>query len=292
MTVATTSETSTQAGRLSVEAVHFGYHTDSDVLRGVTAALEPGRVCALVGPNAAGKSTLLRIILGQLSPTSGAVTLGGVDVTSMSARQRAGRISYVPQRGEAGFAFKVREVVAMGRFALRRDEAAVAGAIEACHLTELTERSYVELSVGQQQRVLLARAIAQAGGDPAASRGAGSGGLSGGADAGNVVGSGVMLLDEPVSAMDLWHVHRTMSQLRELAAGGLAVLAVLHDLNLAATYADDAWLLHGGVIEAAGTYDAVLRPDVLEPVYGVRLQRLERGEGERPVLLPAPGGTL
>jgi iron complex transport system ATP-binding protein len=132
-------------------------------------------------------------------------------------------------------------------------------------LTQLSDRVFAELSGGQQQRVLLTRATLQA---ESAGR--------------------AMLLDEPGSHLDLHHRHTTMQRLRELAhERGLAVLVVLHDLDLAGRYADDAWLMDEGTLVAAGPWDAVLTPAKLDPVYRLSLQRLDVGE-DRPLLVVAP----
>lgn len=293
---------------VQVGGVSFGYEPGVPVIRSVTAGLFPGRVCALIGPNAAGKSTLLKLMLGQLEPDGGEVSLSGRPVASLPATHRAGLISYVPQQGAVSFAFTVQQVVAMGRYARGDGGEAVARALEVCDLMGVRDRVFAELSGGQQQRVLLARAVAQS------------------------VGAGrVMLLDEPASGMDLWHVHQTMRLLTRLAhedyEGGidggadgasgalgagdrLGVLVVMHDVNLAARYADDVWLMDGGRLVKAGPWHEVLRPEVLEPVYGVRFTPMRRpgaddgGEGrpgipgtgkidgDRPVFWIDPAGTI
>ncbi len=235
----------------TVDSLSFGYARDAPVVQEVSASLGAGQLCALIGPNAAGKSTLLRLMLGHMAPWSGTVRLAGREVRGLDASLRASWISYVPQRGVAGFAFTVAQVVSMGRTMHRADDAAVESAIEACGLRPLRERVYPHLSAGQQQRVMLARALAQSAGD-----------------------GRVMLLDEPASAMDLWHVHRTMQLLVEQARRGLAVLAVLHDLNLAARYADQVWLLNEGRLAACGPWSDVMVPEVLEPVYRLRLRAI------------------
>jgi iron complex transport system ATP-binding protein len=247
---------------LTLEGVEFGYEPSRPVIRGVGGSLHVGRLVALIGPNAAGKSTLLRLMLGQLRPGAGHVRLEGREVTAMPPRDRAVRVSYVPQQGALGFAFTVREVVSMGRFAAGRDVDAVDHALEQCDLAPLRDRVFAHLSAGQQQRVMLARAIAQAGG-----RGR------------------LMLLDEPGSHMDLWHVHAMMRLLVGLTGAGMAVLVVLHDLNLAARYADEVWLLHEGLVVEAGTWDRVMQPARLEPVYRVRLRAVNGAAGDRPVLV-------
>ncbi len=253
---------------LEVQALHFGYEPKVPVLQGVGGSLSAGRLCALIGPNAAGKSTLLRLMLGHHRPWSGIVRLGRKDVQALSPAARAALASYVPQRGAAGFTFTVAQVVAMGRHAQRPDPEAVARALDTCDLASVMDRPYLHLSAGQQQRVLLARAIAQSGGT-----------------------GRVMLLDEPGSAMDLRHLHRTMKHLRELAAAGLAVLVVLHDLNLAAHYADDVWLLDEGRLAARGPVLEVMKPAVLEPVYRMKLQPIWPEGRDRPIFVAGLGGA-
>ncbi len=257
----------------SLHGVEFGYVPGSPVIRGVSAALNAGRVCALIGPNASGKSTLLKLMLGQLTPWSGTVRVMGEPAGSLAFRRRASWVSYVPQKGVMSFAFTVRQVVSMGRYAVGDRGGAVDRALEVCDLAGLDHRIYSELSGGQQQRVLLARAVAQ-------SAGAGR----------------VMLLDEPASGMDLKHVHQTMSLLRRIAHRGEAgagsgdlpgVLVVLHDVNLAARYADDVWLLDGGALVAAGAWAEVMRPERLASVYGVGFKLMQ---APGPPGAPEPGG--
>lgn len=157
----------------------------------------------------------------------------------------------------------------MGRFALSANPKAIEQAILACDLEGLRSRIYSELSAGQQQRVLIARAMAQA-------TGAGR----------------VMLLDEPISSMDLYHVQRTMITLTNLARSGLAILVVLHDLNLAARYADDVWLMHEGQLAATGPWSQVLQPQMLEPVYGVKIRALTTTHTDRPIFFVESNDTL
>lgn len=253
---------------LAAQDLRFGYDRNTAVVDGVSVELRPGRLGALIGPNAAGKSTLLRLLLGQLEPWSGSVVIEGHCVTQMPPARRARWISYVPQRGSGSFAFTVEHVVSLGRYALGPDPQAVEHALATCGLTDLRHHVHAHLSVGQQQRVLLARAIAQA------------------------TGHGrVMLLDEPGSAMDLWHIHQMMHTLRQLARSGLAVLVVLHDPNLAARYVDDAWLMDHGRIVAAGPWRSVLTGDILEPVYRMKFNTLSPPDHDRPVFDVEPQDT-
>ena len=238
---------------MQLDDVSFGYHRRRPVVCDVSGQLLAGNLHAVIGPNAAGKTTLIKLMLGQLSPHSGRVTIADRRVGRLTAGRRAAWISYVPQQSGVNFAFTVAEVVAMGRHALPRDDEAVDRAVNRCELGGLVDRPFVELSAGQQQRVLLARALAQAAGD-----------------------GKLMLLDEPTSAMDLAHVHRMMRNLKSVSADGVAVVAVVHDLNLAARYADQIWLLDEGRLVAAGDWATVLTPEIVGPVYGVKLRPMIR----------------
>lgn len=253
---------------MAVEGAGYAYRRGHPVLQDITASLMPGRVTALIGPNASGKSTLVRLLLGALEPGRGSIAISGMDVGRLRPADRARWISYVPQRAGVSFAFTVRQVVAMARHAAG-DAARQADAIERLlveyDLADVAERPFAHLSGGQQQRVLLARAHAQ-----------------------SLGGGRVMLLDEPASHLDLRHAHALMRRLRVLAGEGLAVLVVVHDLNLALQYADDAWLLNAGRLAAAGPWDQALTPGVLQPVYGVDLRHIAPEPGDpdaRPALL-------
>lgn len=252
---------------ISIADVRFGYELGQAVVQGCNALLLPGRITALVGPNAAGKTTLMRLMLGLLKPWSGSVHMNGAPIEYMDARARARVVSYVPQRPGVRFAFTVKQVIAMGTHALSDRQAslhAVQTVLSEAGLDALSGRTFSKLSGGQQQRVLLARAEVQA------SQG----------------GRG-LLLDEPGSHLDLHHRHQMMQRLRTLAEDGLAVLVVLHDLDLACRYADDAWLMDKGKLVATGGWQDVLTPERLAPVYRIGLRRIEDA-GERPLLAVAP----
>ncbi len=245
---------------LKLDGVTFAYGGQgaSPVLTAVDAELKPGRLTALLGPNAAGKTTLLKLMLGQLKPTQGQVTWKGQPVAGVSAATRARAVAYVPQRGSVSFGFTAREVVAMGGYARGAMDATALGveaALSAVDLLDVADKVFGELSGGQQQRVVLARAAWQ---------------LAACAD-------GVWLLDEPTSQMDLRHAHSAMARLRDQAAAGAAVLAVMHDVNLASAYADEVWLMADGQMVASGSVEQVMQPEVLEPVYGVSLESVGGG---------------
>ncbi len=249
-----------------LDQVRFGYDA-TPVVDGVCANLEPGKVTALIGPNASGKTTLMRLMLGLLRPWSGTIGAVGQSVAELGPAERSRLMSYVPQRPGVRFAFTVREVIAMGAHgqSKRVAEQRVDDAINQAGLTGLADRVLMALSGGQQQRVLLARAEVQ-----------------------SASGGRVMLLDEPGSHLDLKHRHAMMQRLRQLADDGLAVLVVLHELDLAARYADEAWLMDAGKLVAAGPWDAVLTPNVLGPVYGLDMEQIDRKD-DRPLLVVSAG---
>lgn len=214
-------------------------------------ALGPGELVVLLGPNGAGKSSLLRAALGLLSPASGVATVAGAPIAGMAAAQRARAIAYLPQSRPLAWPQRVRDVVALGRFAhgvapgrLRaRDAQAVAKAIEDADLAPLAHRITDTLSGGELARVHLARALAAE--------------------------TPLMIVDEPVAALDPRHQHRVMAILRDFAMRGGGVLAVLHDLDLAARYADRLiWMVDGRIV-ADGDVRATMTPKRIAETYGV-----------------------
>ncbi len=244
---------------LSVDGLSFTYG-ELRALREITVTATPGCITAVLGPNAAGKSTLLRCIIGVEKPQRGEVRLGNRTVRSLHARDLAARMAYVPQRSTVAASFTVGQVIELGRYALPPDPARINHAIDACDLADLVDRPYPALSVGQQQRVTLARALAQL--EP----------------------GGVMVLDEPTSAMDYRHVDQTMRLLKQCADRGATVLIAMHDLGLAADLAREAWLLDEGAMIASGETCDVLNADRLRAVYGVDFRWLR--EDGRTWLVP------
>jgi iron-chelate-transporting ATPase len=255
---------------LQVSALSFSYPSragDRPVLRGISLALAAGEVVALLGPNGSGKSTLIRCLLGQLAG-GGAVEWEGRPLSEWKPRDLARRVAYLPQSPVWDAGQTVREALALGRapywgaFGIESpaDAAAVAAAADELELTDLLGRRMDELSGGQRQRVLVGRCLAQ---QPRA-----------------------MLLDEPNTFLDLKHQVELARRLRRLATDrGIGVLMASHDLNLAGTFADRLVLLENGVVAADGPVSDVLRPELLERVYGLPMERLDR-EGKPPVVVP------
>jgi iron complex transport system ATP-binding protein len=234
------------------------------ILRDVSLRVEPGERLALIGPNGAGKSTLLRVIAGVLRPNAGRVELGGDDVGDLDRSSVARRLAVVPQQSALPFSMRVEEVVALGRLphedALRGarpvDRAAVAAAIDRVGLGGLLGRDARELSLGERQLVLLALAVAQ--------------------------GAPTLLLDEPTVHLDLRHQVEAMELMRDLnEADGTTLVAVLHDLALAAHFFPRLVLLDHGRLVADGTPAAVLTDERIRDVFGVppTLVRLAAARG-------------
>lgn len=234
-------------------------HPARRVLDGVDASLERGRIVAIVGRNAAGKTTLLRALAGLVAPAAGDVTWDGQSPARWGARERARRIAYVAQRPSLSARFSVRDTIALGRYALPPSDARITSATRAFGLGAIAERIYQELSVGQQQRVALARAWAQV--DP----------------------DGALLLDEPFAAMDLAETDRCARLLRQHARGGGLVALVLHDLNLAARLADEVVVLDQGRMVAAGALRPILTAEFLSVHFGVPF-RLDADGVPEPIL--------
>jgi len=234
---------------IAVEHLDVTFPTHHAV-RDVSFRAPAGRVTALIGPNGAGKSTALNAIAG-LIPSTGKVLIGGADVTSQSTPERARQMSLVPQNTELRIGFAARDVVAMGRYLHRKrftaeseeDRRATEEALAAINALDIADQPVNELSGGQRQLIHIGRALAQ--------------------------DTAVMLLDEPVSALDLRHQVEVLQLLRTRAAAGTTVVVVLHDLNHVARWCDHAVLLHRGELAAAGSVAEVLQPGTLSDVYGL-----------------------
>jgi iron complex transport system ATP-binding protein len=218
---------------LTSNVVSFAY-ARRPVLQGVSLAVGTGEFVGLVGANDSGKTTLLRVLLGVLPPTTGEVRLCGATLGSLTRREIALRATMVHQDTRIDFAFTAREIVAMGRTPyLRRftpetraDKEAIDLAMRATETEDFADRFVTELSGGERQRVHLARALAQ--------------------------NSEVLLLDEPTANLDLAHQFETLCLIRQMTRQGKAALAAIHDLSLAARFCDRLLLLYGGQIVAAG----------------------------------------
>ena len=237
------------------------------ILTNVSIDIRAGEVLALVGPNGAGKSTLLSVLSGDARAGSGTVEVGGRAIHSYKALELARTRSVLTQENQVSFPFTVAEVVTMGRSPWERtplredDPLAIEAAIKATDVAHLVARRYTSLSGGEKARVSLARVLAQR--------------------------TPTVFLDEPTAALDLKHQEDVMSTARTLAAGGVAVVVVLHDLSLAAAYADRIALIAHGSLRAVGTPTEVLTAAIVSEVYGLEVEIRE--QGGRPVVLPVRG---
>ncbi len=237
---------------LAVRNVHVRVGR-SRLLTDVSLSVASGEVVAIVGPNGAGKSTLLKAMCGDVLPTRGEVTLNGRRLRAWHRRERARVMAVLPQESTLAFPFTVLEVVMMGRTPHggagdRRDQAIARAALEAAGMSAFEQRIYPTLSGGERQRVHVARVLAQVWEEP-----------------GN--GARYLLLDEPTASLDLAYQHHTLETFRQFAARGAGVLAVLHDLNLAAQFADHIVVLRDGHQLASGCPHTVLTPGVIQAAF-------------------------
>jgi iron complex transport system ATP-binding protein len=253
---------------LEIRSLSVGYG-ERRVLHNLNLDLPSGQILGVIGPNGAGKSTLIRTLSGILTPQTGQVHVAGRALVQLSHAERARLIAVVPQATHLPPAFTAWETVLMGRTPYlnwlgqtsAHDEEIVRQAMLHTDTLELADRRVGELSGGEQQRLLLARALAQA--------------------------APLLLMDEPTAHLDLQYQFSLLDQIRDLVKEGkLAVLIVLHDLNLVARYADQVALLVKGEIRALGTPRQVLTPDLLSQAYHTPLEVLSLGHSGQPFVIP------
>ncbi|MEM7263421.1 MAG: ABC transporter ATP-binding protein [Planctomycetota bacterium] len=252
-----------------LRSIHARYLSGDEVLRGIDLDAKPGELTALIGPNGAGKSTLLRVISGVLDPGGGEVRYGDVDLRSLSPRQRAQQVATVPQARNLPPASFGYELVELGRLPYQspwrrssaEDREIVLDAMRQTGVENLSNRYVSETSSGESQRLILARAIAQS--------------------------APILLLDEATAHLDLKHQIEVLELVRSLAKSrSLCVIFAVHDLNLAALYADQVVALKSGQVIAADHPAAVLRADVLGSIYDTQLVDLQHPKHGTPMIAP------
>lgn len=236
------------------------------LLHPLSLTLRAQRVCGLIGHNGSGKSTLLKLLARQLRPTAGSVRFAGTPLAQWDNRALARKVAYLPQQPPAADGMTVRELVSLGRYPWHgalgrfgvRDSAKVAEAMELTDVARFADRPVDGLSGGERQRVWLAMLVAQ--------------------------DSDCLLLDEPISALDIAHQVEVLRLVRTLSEQrGLSVVVVLHDINMAARFCDDLVALKGGRPLMNGPAADLMRPDTLEEIYGIPMGIVPHPLGGTPI---------
>jgi iron complex transport system ATP-binding protein len=251
---------------LALEARGIGFR----VLDAVSVHVRPGEFVVVLGPNGAGKSTLLKVLSGECRPAAGEVVLDGKVISSWPSRMRARAIAVLPQSSLLNANFRGLDVALMGRtphVESRRDRPIALAALTSVDGEHLAARMYPKLSGGEQQRVQLARVLAQIW-EPLPS------------------GGRYLLLDEPTANLDLAHQHRTLQVAHKMMGEGVGVFAVMHDLNLAARHATRILLLKDGRVVAEGAPRKVLTPELISATFSWRVDVLQHPHLRIPLIVP------
>ena len=250
--------------KLKVKGVEFGYNSTL-VLEGISMDLDSSEIIGIVGPNGAGKSTLIRCIDRILTPGGGTILLDENDISNMTRMEIAKRMGYVPQTTTRVFPATVFDTVLMGRRphlgwkSSEEDVDKVLEILELLGIMEFAMRDFNEISGGQQQKVLIARALAQE--------------------------ADILLLDEPTSNLDIRHQLEVMEIMTNIVhKKGISAVMAIHDLNLASRYTSRILMMNGGRIFAAGDPESVLTEENIRRAYGV--EALVKSDGERPYIIP------
>lgn len=255
---------------------------EQPILHKLSFTIQPGEVTVVLGQNGAGKSTFLKILSGERQPTMGQVLMNNHNLHKLPVQKLATMRAVLSQQYALGLVFTCEEIVLMGRYPhfgsrpAAADHRIVRESMEEMQVQHLFKRNYQELSGGEQQRVQMARVLAQLGEANARK-----------ADANNKL----LLLDEPTSSMDVLYQQLCLSKARELARRGYTVVVILHDLNLAAQFGDTILLLKGGRMVKSGSMREVLQPSFISEAYNMEVDILESEEYDFPILIPATHKT-
>ena len=241
---------------IRVNDVSYSYMADREVLHHVSTSFAENKVTTIIGPNGCGKSTLLKICADILSPSSGSVTLDDVDIRTFRPKEIARRVAILAQK-ELALDETVYELVSYGRYPHQRygaglgpvDKEKIEAAMEITHVAEFRNRMLSQLSGGQRQRVYIAMAIAQ--------------------------DTGIILLDEPTTYMDISVRFEIMELVRSLKDAGKTIVMVLHDIDLALDYSDDIIVMKDGDIVLEGTPKDILASGKIDDVFNIRMSVLE-----------------
>ncbi len=248
---------------LEVKDLHAGYDARNEIVHGISFNLGEGEFCCIIGANGCGKTTTLKTVLGLLPKLGGTILINGRDTAQMNERELALHFAYIPQIHQLPFPYRVKDMVLMGRTprmerlsAASRDDKRVAyAALRQMAIADLADKPYTELSGGQQQLVLIARALAQQ--------------------------PDILVMDEPTASLDFGNQQLVLSRMRGLADCGTSVLMVTHDPAHAFYCADRAIVLHKGEILHDGPPEEVITPETMRTIYNtdVRIDRVSLGEG-------------
>jgi len=251
-----------QATELSV--VINGKH----LLKTVSMSLQPGELVAAIGPNGAGKSTLMKTLSGEVTASSGSVTLDATPIAQYPLSELARILAVLPQQSDLHFPFNVFQVIGFGRIphqsGSQNDRLIVEEIMQSLQITELADRDYTTLSGGEKQRVQFARILSQ-----------NEGALEG----------GFLFLDEPTSSLDLSHQQTVLNIARQKSRQGQGVFLVLHDMNLAARYADRILLMKDGEVVKQGSPGDVLTETSLSELFEVNIKVMEHPQGQYPLIV-------
>ena len=234
------------------------------VLKELSLRIKENEFLGIIGPNGSGKSTLLRTICGILQPWDGKILLQGVEISRLTKKEIARKIGYVPQSSSFAFPFTCEEIVLMGRYAhdghRKRDYEVVIWAMELTDTLMLKRRKINELSGGELQRVIIARALAQ---EPK-----------------------ILLLDEPTVHLDINHRMEIFKLLWELKSHGITIITVLHDLNLASEYSERVVVINNGRVVYDGLPQDIIDKEIIKRTYGIEVNIIKNPLSRLPLILP------
>ena len=257
---------------ISIQDIQYSIR-QKNLLKDISLEIGKAEILAIIGPNGAGKSTLLKTISGEISPDSGSVCMNDEDITNIALQQQAQLRAVVKQSNHVLFPFSVYDIVSFGRYPINKgipdahDEIIIRSTMEKLDLEKISNQVYSTLSGGEMQRVQLARAIVQI-------------------DHGDDLENKLLLLDEPLSNMDIKHQHHCLSLLNELSAKGCTIVIVLHDLNLATVYCSQIALLNAGELRYHGAASNFNDIELINRIYGIDMEIIKHPSRDQFLINP------